>query len=459
MSRLPEQALRPLLLCYLGGYTQDEAARFLGWSLGTLRPAAWARGRDLLRLRMTRASATLSAGLCATLRLPPAATAAVSGGLAQAAARCHRVRGRQGREHHCCCPRAKCPRDLVGPGPLKGLTLLVLTWVVVTAGAGGSAYLAPGAPSLPTCSRPPRAAGGKPGAETVLGDRLGDPLPSVRPRCDSAARASRIPGGDSERGPGPETAGPPPPRGSGGPAPDRYYNGPGRLTLRTLNSPGAMRAQGMRYLSSPDGKACWCRALAGVRLLDAARARRHAPARGRKGSTRGLLSPGRQADSGRGRRWGKTFYEADTGRQLIRGSPLADKGLPSSERRSPCGRPIHGRPVPWPAGATTQESGSVTRRPVPGGPGVRERLRRVKRGLRAGRTNRWPSQARIMPCGCGASPRVRKSVPSDTSRPNRSTITCLTRWLSRRTVRCWPLAPWDGTIHLWDPATGKAFAP
>jgi RNA polymerase sigma factor (sigma-70 family) len=37
MQRLPQRLRSPLLLCYLSGLTRDEAAKQLGWSLGTLK--------------------------------------------------------------------------------------------------------------------------------------------------------------------------------------------------------------------------------------------------------------------------------------------------------------------------------------------------------------------------------------------------------------------------------------
>jgi RNA polymerase sigma factor (sigma-70 family) len=64
LQRLPERYRAPLLLCYMEGQTQDEAARQLGWSLSTLRRRLDC-GRELLRARMTRRGATLGAGLFA----------------------------------------------------------------------------------------------------------------------------------------------------------------------------------------------------------------------------------------------------------------------------------------------------------------------------------------------------------------------------------------------------------
>jgi RNA polymerase sigma factor (sigma-70 family) len=62
LARLPERFRAPLVLCYLEGKTCDEAARELGWSVGTLR-GRLERGRDLLRSRLTRRGLALSAAL------------------------------------------------------------------------------------------------------------------------------------------------------------------------------------------------------------------------------------------------------------------------------------------------------------------------------------------------------------------------------------------------------------
>ncbi len=85
LERLPDSLRAPLLLCYLEGRTQDEAAHLLGWSLATLRRRQ-ERGRELLRLRMTRRGATLGAGLSAWL-VHSHATAAVPVALAEGTTR------------------------------------------------------------------------------------------------------------------------------------------------------------------------------------------------------------------------------------------------------------------------------------------------------------------------------------------------------------------------------------
>jgi RNA polymerase sigma factor (sigma-70 family) len=66
LGRLPESQRQPLLLCYLQGLSQEEAAAQLGWPRGTLKRRL-ERGREALRKRLTRRGLTLTAGLLAVL--------------------------------------------------------------------------------------------------------------------------------------------------------------------------------------------------------------------------------------------------------------------------------------------------------------------------------------------------------------------------------------------------------
>jgi RNA polymerase sigma factor (sigma-70 family) len=75
LAGLPERQRLPLVLCYLEGATQDEAARRLGLPPGTLR-SRLERGRQRLRTRLARRGLTLSAALLA-LRLGEGAACAV----------------------------------------------------------------------------------------------------------------------------------------------------------------------------------------------------------------------------------------------------------------------------------------------------------------------------------------------------------------------------------------------
>ena len=79
LQRLPEQWRSPLLLCYLSGLTRDEAARQLGWSLGTLKRRL-EEGRKALRLRLDRRGIP-AVGLALTVLAPEALQAAVSNSL------------------------------------------------------------------------------------------------------------------------------------------------------------------------------------------------------------------------------------------------------------------------------------------------------------------------------------------------------------------------------------------
>jgi RNA polymerase sigma factor (sigma-70 family) len=64
LARLPEQFRAPLVLCYLQGKTQDEAARHLEWSLSTFCRRL-DRARQLLASRLKGRGLTLSAALLA----------------------------------------------------------------------------------------------------------------------------------------------------------------------------------------------------------------------------------------------------------------------------------------------------------------------------------------------------------------------------------------------------------
>ncbi len=75
LQRLPQRLRSPLLLCYLSGLTRDEAARQLGWSLGTLKRRL-EEGRNALRSRLARRGIA-SVGLALTVLTPEALQAAV----------------------------------------------------------------------------------------------------------------------------------------------------------------------------------------------------------------------------------------------------------------------------------------------------------------------------------------------------------------------------------------------
>jgi RNA polymerase sigma factor (sigma-70 family) len=84
LRRLPDKYRLPLMLCYLEGRSQEEAAGQLGWSKGTFR-GRLDRGREHLRRRLASRGVALSALLCATVVAPRAAAEALMVSVVRAA--------------------------------------------------------------------------------------------------------------------------------------------------------------------------------------------------------------------------------------------------------------------------------------------------------------------------------------------------------------------------------------
>ena len=163
LQRLPERLRLPLVLCYLEGQTQDEAARRLGWPRGTLKRRL-ERGRELLRRRLTRRGVTLGSGLFVSALAVNAAPAALRSAAVRAALTFH--------SGELATPAALLARAALPSASalrLKTLGVFVLVLGCAAAAAGLTARQA---------AVPPQA-DAKPPAEAKRArvDRYGDALP------------------------------------------------------------------------------------------------------------------------------------------------------------------------------------------------------------------------------------------------------------------------------------------
>ncbi len=159
LARLPAHLRDPLVLCYLQGMTQDEAAAALGCSAAAIKGRV-ARGRERLRRLLARRGMDLSAALGGPLAAEPL----VAAGVAEATARAAAAFVSDG-----IAPPAV--RSLLRTAPLGATLAVGLAGMVLACAAAVGGMSRPPAPA--GAEAPPPVEARKPAV-----DVLGDPLPA-----------------------------------------------------------------------------------------------------------------------------------------------------------------------------------------------------------------------------------------------------------------------------------------
>lgn len=196
-EHLPEKYRAPLILCYLEGKTNAEAAHELGWPIGSISKRL-ARGRELLRRRMAQRGTLLTAGMFAALLTENATTAATPAPLAAATTAAMRLLAAgQGTIASCTSPSVAA----LTRGVLRVMRLVklrfVLGWVVtacLAAGISGASLLQTfakeAAPNGQAPSARPQVA--ETAAALKLPPELAQIVRVVKPRADET-KWQRIP--------------------------------------------------------------------------------------------------------------------------------------------------------------------------------------------------------------------------------------------------------------------------
>jgi RNA polymerase sigma factor (sigma-70 family) len=175
MGRLPERYRTPLVLCYLEGRTRDQAARQLGWSLGTLKRRL-EQARTRLRGRLERRGVGLPAALLAA----GLATASLPAELAASIARAARPVASGQAASMSAQAAALLNRAAVGS------KLKIVAAVVLTLGLVGTGWLACGGPRV---GLPRQAVATQPKAAAVAAKQSGPsqqaaPKPAAEERTE-----------------------------------------------------------------------------------------------------------------------------------------------------------------------------------------------------------------------------------------------------------------------------------
>ncbi len=184
LGGLPEKYRAALVLCYLEGHTQEEAARRLGCPLATVRTRL-ARGRKLLRDRLVNRGLTLSTAGLAALLIASAAPAAAPAVLVKAVVQAALAFAAGQSAAALCTAQAaglvKGGLQAMALTKLKTATMLLLAVSLIATGAGVLAHQA-----LADKPAPPRIAG------TLEGRQAARPTSEEQPERAEAEEAKEM---------------------------------------------------------------------------------------------------------------------------------------------------------------------------------------------------------------------------------------------------------------------------
>jgi RNA polymerase sigma factor (sigma-70 family) len=167
LQRLPERLRSPLVLCYLSGLTRDEAAKQLGWTLGTLKRRL-EEGRKALRVRLERRGIA-AVGLALAVLTPEALQAAVSKSLLESSLSLVFSTGTV--------VPATIAVLVVGPATaMKGLAMKSIPALLAVVAVGVGIYAGMGPADPPANAAEKRVEAKPPEGENVV--QMEDPLPA-----------------------------------------------------------------------------------------------------------------------------------------------------------------------------------------------------------------------------------------------------------------------------------------